>query len=55
MIIKITPADRKRNPLATKGKIFKLISKTTGRILGYGSIKYLKQRERQIQFFKKNR
>ncbi|MFI5163872.1 MAG: hypothetical protein ACHQHP_01350 [Bacteroidia bacterium] len=53
MIKRISQADRKRNPKTTKGKIYKLISKTTGRVLGYGSIKELKERERQIQFFKR--
>jgi hypothetical protein len=53
MITKITESDRKRNPEATKGKKYKLTSKTTGRALGYGSIAYLKKRERQIQFFKR--
>lgn len=52
MIQKISAADRKRNPEATEGKLYKLVSKTTGRVLGYGSIEYLKKRERQIQFFK---
>lgn len=54
MITKITAADRKRNPRATKGKRYKLISKTTGRALGYGSIAYLKKREREVQFFKRS-
>jgi hypothetical protein len=53
MIKKITMADRKRNPKATKGKTYKLVSKKTGRSLGYGSLAYLKKRERQIQFFKR--
>ena len=53
MIKKISVEDRKRNPEATDGKIYKLVSKTTGRVLGYGSIEYLKKRERQIQFFKR--
>ena len=52
MIKKITAADRKRNPAATKGKIYKLVSVKTGRVLGYGSIEQLKKRERQVQFFK---
>ena len=52
MITKITKADRIRNPRNTKGKKYKLISKVTGRVLGYGSIIELKKRERQIQFFK---
>jgi hypothetical protein len=54
MIKKITEADRKKNPKGTHGKEYKLVSKTSGRILGYGSIKYLKKREQQIQFFKRN-
>ena len=53
MIRKILAADRKRNPKATKGKVYKLVSIKTGRALGYGSIKYLNKREKQIQFFKK--
>lgn len=55
MIVKITSADRKRNPKATKGKQYKLISKTTGRSLGYGSKKYLKKREAAVQYFKTNK
>lgn len=54
MIEKITTADRLRNPKATKGKTYKLVSIATGRVLGYGSIEYLKKRERQIQFFKRH-
>jgi hypothetical protein len=53
MIEKITEADRKRNPEGTRGKEYKLVSKTTGRVLGYGDIEYLKKREQQIQFFKR--
>jgi hypothetical protein len=53
MITEITMADRIRNPEATKEKNYKLISVTTGRVLGYGSIEDLKKRERQIQFFKR--
>lgn len=53
MIKKITLVDRKRNPEATEGKIYKLVSRISGRALGYGSIEYLKKRERQIQFFKR--
>ena len=53
MILKINAADRNKNPKATQGKLYKLVSKTTGRILGYGSIDQLKKRERQIQFFKR--
>jgi len=52
MIKKITETDRKKNPKGTHGKEYKLVSKITGKILGYGSIKYLKKREQQIQFFK---
>lgn len=52
MIRKISSSDRKRNPSATKGKKFKLVSKKSGRVLGYGSKEYLKKRERQIQYFK---
>lgn len=52
MIKKISSSDRKRNPTATKGKKFKLVSKTSGRVLGYGSKTSLKQREKTIQFFK---
>jgi hypothetical protein len=52
MIKKITAFDRLKNPKATEGKVYKLVSKTSGRILGYGCIEYLKKRERQIQFFK---
>lgn len=52
MIKSITSADRKRNPKSTKGKKFKLVSKSSGRVLGYGSKQQLKKRERQIQFFK---
>ena len=52
MIDRITAFDRKRNPEATKGKLYKLVSRITRRVLAYGSIEYLKRRERQIQFFK---
>lgn len=52
MIKPITAADRKRNPRATKGKRFKLVSKATGRALGYGTKAELKVRERQVQTFK---
>lgn len=52
MIVKITSADRKRNPQATKGKKFKLVAKSTGRVLGYGSKTSLKQREKAVQYFK---
>jgi hypothetical protein len=52
MIKKITRADRQRNRKATLGKLYKLVSKKTGRVLGYGSITYLKKRERQVQYFK---
>lgn len=52
MIVKITPSDRKRNPSATKGKRFKLVAKSTGRVLGYGSKTDLKKRESAIHFFK---
>jgi hypothetical protein len=52
--VKISAEDRKRKPRATTGKLYKLVSKTTGRTLGYGSIEYLKKRERQIQFFKRH-
>ncbi|HEY4800033.1 MAG TPA: hypothetical protein VII99_13220 [Bacteroidia bacterium] len=53
MIKEITLSDRKKNPAGTKGKKYKLISRSTGKILGYGTINYLKKRERQIQFFKR--
>ena len=53
MIKPITIADRKRNPSATKGKKYKLVAKSSGRVLGYGSKEQLKKRERQIQFFKR--
>ena len=52
MIRKITLTDRKRNPKATKGKTHKLVSKNTGRVLGYGTPNSLKKRERQVQTFK---
>jgi hypothetical protein len=52
MIKRITADDRKRNPIATRGKIYKIVSVNTGRVLGYGSIASLKKRERQIQYFK---
>lgn len=52
MIKPITAADRKRNPKATKGKRFKLVSKATGRSLGYGTKAEMKIRERQVQTFK---
>lgn len=52
MIKPITKADRKRNPKATKGKKYKLVSKTTGKSLGYGSKEEMKKRERAVQFFK---
>lgn len=52
MIVKITKSDRKRNPTATKGKQFKLVSKKTRRVLGYGSKSELKQREKEVAFFK---
>lgn len=52
MIKKISSSDRKRNPTATKGKKFKLVSKSSGRVLGYGNKTSLKKRESQIQFFK---
>lgn len=52
MIKPITTADRKRNPKATKGKKFKLVSKSTGRPLRYGSKAEMLKGERQIQFFK---
>jgi hypothetical protein len=55
MIKKITVADRKRNPKATTGNTYKLVSISTGRVLGYGSIRYLKKREREIQFFKRRK
>lgn len=54
MIVKITAADRKRNPKATLGKEYKLVSIKTGRVLGYGSIASLMKRERQVQFFKRH-
>lgn len=52
MIKEITKADRKRNPSATKGKKYKLVSKSTGKSLGYGTKEEMKKRERQVQFFK---
>lgn len=53
MILKITPADRKRSPILTKGKKYKLVSKSTGRVLGYGRTKtQMKEREKQVQTFK---
>lgn len=53
MIDRITAADRRRNPGATKGKIYKLISRLTGKVLGYGkTIEEMRRRERQIQYFK---
>lgn len=55
MIKKITASDRKRNPKATEGKTYKLVSTTNGRVLGYGSIEDLKKREKQIQFFKRQK
>lgn len=52
MIKLITKADRKRNPAKTKGKKYKLVSKKTGKSLGYGSKEEMKKRERAVQFFK---
>lgn len=52
MIKPITAADRKRNPKSTKGKRFKLVSKETGRSLGYGTKAEMQKRERAVQFFK---
>ena len=52
MIKPITQADRKRNPKATKGKKYKLVAKSTGRSLGYGSKSEMKVREKQVQAFK---
>lgn len=52
MIKPITKADRKRNPKATKGKKYKLVSKSTGRSLGYGTKSELKVREAAVQYFK---
>ena len=53
MIDRITAADRKRNPEATRGKLYKLVSKFTHKILGYGTtIEEMRKREKQIQFFK---
>lgn len=52
MIKAITKSDRARNPSATKGKKYKLVAKSTGKVLGYGSKSDLKKRERQIQFFR---
>lgn len=52
MIKPITAADRKRNPTATKGKKFKLVSRATGRSLGYGTKAELMKRERAVQYFK---
>lgn len=53
MITKITINDRRKNPKATYQKEYKLISKKTGKILGYGTIESLIKRERQIQYFKR--
>lgn len=52
MIKTITASDRKRNPKATKGKRFKLVSKATGRSLGYGTKAEMQKREPAVQFFK---
>lgn len=52
MIKPITAADRKRNPKATKGKKYKLISKATGKSLGYGTKAEMQKREHTVQFFK---
>lgn len=52
MIKSITSADRKRSPSRTKGKKYKLVAKSSGRVLGYGSKEQLKKREKQIQYFK---
>lgn len=52
MIKPITSADRKRSPSRTKGKKYKLVAKSSGRVLGYGSKTSLKKRERAVQFFK---
>jgi|GEM_PF-2271913 len=53
MIEEITEENRRKNSKGALGKEYKLVSKTTGRVLGYGSIEYLKKREQQIQFFKR--
>lgn len=53
MIKLITQADRKRNPKATKGKKYKLVAKSTGRSLGYGSKAEMKKREIAVQYFKR--
>lgn len=55
MIKPITAEDRKRNPKATKGKRYKLVSKSMGRSLGYGSKDEMKEREKIIQAFKHKR
>lgn len=52
MIKPITAADRKRSPKRTKGKRFKLVSKVTGRSLGYGTKAEMQKREKAVQFFK---
>ena len=53
MIDRLTATDRKRNPEATRGKLYKLVSRITHRVLGYGaSLDEMRKRERQIQFFK---
>lgn len=52
MIKPITQADRKRNPKATKGKKFKLVVKSTGKSLAYGTKGELKKHERVVQYFK---
>lgn len=52
MIKPITVADRKKNPKATKGKKYKLVSKATGRSLGYGTKAEMQKREKAVQFFK---
>lgn len=54
MIKPITAADRKRNPKATKGKKYKLVAKSSGRVLGYGTKAQMKEREKQVQYFKRH-
>lgn len=48
MIKLITKADRKRNPKATKGKKYKLVSKKTGKSL---SKDQMKKREQVVQYW----
>lgn len=53
MIKKITKSDRRKNPKGTKGKKYKLVSKETGRVLGYGkTVGDMEKREMAVQYFK---